>query len=381
MSLKDQNIEELFRSGLEDAELPVNDAMWNNISKGISQTTAATSASVSTAKVLTYIGLSGAACAVGVAATLFFSDSATDNISKVSNTTEEVTSIDNDKADQQLVDNISKESEDKEIVDQIIHKEDIQKDPIISEDEKIKETKKVVTVSKSEKNTYQGSWVNDILTPKKAPVTNPNSDEVDNATTFTEVNKTETNKTEEAVKPSITEEIEDEIIASIVAMPVGGYAPLEVSFAHHSEQGEASWDFGDGIESKGNSVTHTFEKVGKHTVILTVTNKDGKEFQDFRVIEVLANSALTKIPNVFTPNNDGSNDYFKVEGKNIASFSLAIINTKGEFIYQSDDINAEWDGKDKFGDNLETGTYVVIISAKGIDGKKYEHSGTVTLKR
>ena len=58
---------------------------------------------------------------------------------------------------------ITPDSEDKEIVDQIIHKEDIQKDPIISEDEKIKETKKVVTVSETEKNTYKGSWVNDFL--------------------------------------------------------------------------------------------------------------------------------------------------------------------------------------------------------------------------
>jgi gliding motility-associated-like protein len=380
MSLKDQNIEELFRSGLEDAELPVNDAMWNNISKGLSQTTAATTATTSATKILTYIGLSGAACAIGVAATLYFSETSEKQITEVPNDVVTISEVSNNNVVEQIDVIKTNDSEDEEIVDQIIHKEDIQKDPIISEDEKIKETKKVVTVSETEKNTYKGSWVNDFLTPKKAPITEPSSQE-DNTASATEDITTDVTKSEEPVKPSITEEIEDEIIASIVAMPVGGYAPLEVSFAHHSEQGEASWDFGDGIGSKENAVTHTFEKVGKYTVTLTVTNKDGKEFQDYRVIEVLANSALTKIPNVFTPNNDGTNDFFKVEGKNIASFSLAIINTKGEFIYQSDDINAEWNGKDKFGDDLSTGTYVVIISAKGIDGKKYEHSGTVTLKR
>ncbi len=381
MSLKDQNIEELFRSGLEDAELPVNDAMWNNISKGISQTTATTTATVSTAKVLTYIGLSGAACAVGVAATLFFTGNNENKVSENTNTTEEV--IPSTEENLPTVEIITETpSEDKEIVNQIVQKEDIKIDPIISDDEKIKETKKVVTVTDSEKNIYKGSWVNDFLTPKQTPSlesTTPTDDEQNIATNTEKV--PEISKSDEVVKPSITEEVEDEIIASIVAMPVGGYAPLEVSFAHHSEQGIASWDFGDGTTSTDNAVAHTFEKVGKYTVTLTVTNKDGKAFQDFRVIEVLANSALTKIPNVFTPNNDGTNDFFRVEGKNIASFSLAILNTKGEMIYQSDNINQEWDGKDKFGEDLSTGTYVVIISAKGIDGKKYEHSGTVTLKR
>jgi gliding motility-associated-like protein len=379
MSLKDQNIEELFRSGLEDAELPVNDTMWNNISSGLSQSAVASTATVSTAKILTYIGLSGAACAVGVAATLLFTGNTENTVSENINTTEELLPIVENEKVQPLIDPIGI-SEDKEIVDQIILKEDMKKDPIISEDEKIKETKKIVTVSETEKNTYKGSWVNDFLTPKSTPVISSTDQVNNNEVAVTDVKVPEVN-TNEVVKPSITEEIEDEIIASIVAMPVGGYAPLEVSFAHHSEQGEASWDFGDGTVSNDNSVAHTFEKFGKYTVTLTVKNKDGKEFQDFRTIEVLANSALTKIPNVFTPNNDGTNDYFKVEGKNIATFSLAILNTKGEMMYQSKDINEEWDGKDKFGDDLTTGTYVIIISARGIDGKKYEHSGTVTLKR
>ncbi len=375
MSLKDQNIEELFRSGLEDAELPVNEAMWNNISNGISQSAAATTAT-STAKVLTYIGLSGAACAFGVAATLFFADTSN---SKIVNTTEPKNMTPSEEVTTEITSPIA-ETEDKEMVDQIVHKEDIQKDPIISDDEKIKETKKVVTVSETEKTTYKGSWVNDFLTPKKAPITEPTTA---SATTIAEstLNTEALANTEEPVKPSITEEIDNEIIASIVAMPVGGYAPLEVSFAHHSEKGNAHWDFGDGFVSIDNATSHTFEKVGKYTVTLTITNSDGKTVQDFRVIEVLANSALTKIPNVFTPNGDGTNDFFRVEGKNIDSFSLAILNTSGEMIYQSTDINQEWDGKDKFGESLTTGTYVVIISAKGIDGKKYEHSGTVTLKR
>ena len=377
MSLKDQNIEELFRSGLEDAEMPVNDAMWSNISAGIGKS-AATAAGASTAKVLTYLGLAGAACTVGVAATLFFTNTteSSNGETAVNNPTFE------EKAKEQITPITSKTAEiteDKKIINQIILKEDIQNDPIITKEEKIKESKKVVTVTEAEKHMYKGSWLNGFLTPKPSPNTT-------NTATTTTIDNTNSNvkpeiKKDDKVTPSISETEENEIIASILAMPVGGYAPLEVSFAHHSESGTARWDFGDGTISLDNATTHTFEKYGKYTVTLSLTGADGKEYKDYRVIEVLASSALTKIPNVFTPNNDGANDYFLVEGKNIASFSLAILTTKGEIIYQSSRIEDQWDGKDKFGDPVPIDTYVVIISAKGIDGKKYEHSGTVTLKR
>lgn len=71
------------------------------------------------------------------------------------------------------------------------------------------------------------------------------------------------------------------------------------------------------------------------------------------------------VPNVFTPNFDGSNDKFKVlsaedDCENISSFSMKIFNRWGDFVFESDDINSEWDGTFN-GKNANIGVYVYVI--------------------
>lgn len=380
-----ENIEELFRSGLEDMEVPVNDAMWSSISKGISASAAGgassgAAASTGSSGLMTYLGLAGTACVVGVVGTLLYTGLSEkkifDNID-LSNITFHQEHIDNSKTNEVThltavtensnIDAVPASQEDRDMIEEIVQPS-VSKDPVIKEENE--KPKKTVVVVEEHPHDYGNSWVEYFLTPPSDVYTEPSID--DQQTSDDNGN---------GVKPTITEVEEDEIIASIVAAPVGGYAPLEVSFAHYSEQGIIHWDFGDGTESKEPNPSHIFEKFGKYTVTLTITDDKGNQYQDFRVIEVLPNSALTKIPNVFTPNTDGVNDEYRVEGKNIESFSMAILNTQGDILYQTNNMDEPWDGKDKFGDDLPVGTYVVIISARGIDGKKYEHSGTVTLNR
>jgi gliding motility-associated-like protein len=66
------------------------------------------------------------------------------------------------------------------------------------------------------------------------------------------------------------------------------------------------------------------------------------------------------IPNAFTPNGDGVNDYFRIVGlyRNI-NFRMNIYDRWGQMIFESDDIDKPWDGT--FGNKIcETGTYVWI---------------------
>ncbi len=53
------------------------------------------------------------------------------------------------------------------------------------------------------------------------------------------------------------------------------------------------------------------------------------------------------IPNVFTPNKDGSNDEFLVKGQGIEHLNLKVYNRWGGLVYQSDDLKQGWDGKVK----------------------------------
>lgn len=48
------------------------------------------------------------------------------------------------------------------------------------------------------------------------------------------------------------------------------------------------------------------------------------------------------IPNVFSPNGDGYNDYFEIRGAG-EQLSIVIYNVQGEIVFQSDDFN-KWDG-------------------------------------
>ncbi len=82
-------------------------------------------------------------------------------------------------------------------------------------------------------------------------------------------------------------------------------------------------------------------------------------------------TSSVKAPNVFTPNNDGVNDKFKVEHSGtFDNFSIVIFNRWGRKVYEAKDISFEWDGKD-----CDDGVYYYVINAKGSDGKDYNAKG------
>ena len=57
------------------------------------------------------------------------------------------------------------------------------------------------------------------------------------------------------------------------------------------------------------------------------------------------------VPTSFTPNNDGINDVFRVEGEDIRGYWMKIFNRWGELVFYSDDLAQPWQG------NVEEGAY------------------------
>lgn len=90
------------------------------------------------------------------------------------------------------------------------------------------------------------------------------------------------------------------------------------------------------------------------------------------------------IPNVFTPNGDGNNDYFlprQVLSKSISRFRMQVFNRWGQLVFETTRLDGRgWDGR--FNDIAQPmGVYVYRIDTDFIDGRREHYEGNVTLVR
>jgi gliding motility-associated-like protein len=119
------------------------------------------------------------------------------------------------------------------------------------------------------------------------------------------------------------------------------------------------WNFGDGTGSDGKDAFHTYADTGKYKVVLQISNKEGCKDTISKMIIVLDKITLF-IPNSFTPNGDGINDYFFALGQNIMDYEFYLYNRWGELIFHSEDIYQQWDGKYK-GKIVEESVYNWVV--------------------
>lgn len=82
------------------------------------------------------------------------------------------------------------------------------------------------------------------------------------------------------------------------------------------------------------------------------------------------------IPNVFTPNGDGTHDLFVIRGlEHYDNTELTIFNRWGNEVYRNKNYKNNWDGN-----SLNEATYYYLIVLKR-DGTETVHKGWVLLKR
>jgi gliding motility-associated-like protein len=77
-----------------------------------------------------------------------------------------------------------------------------------------------------------------------------------------------------------------------------------------------------------------------------------------------------KIPEAISPNEDGLNDYFNVEGLEYTYNELVVINTGGAVVYSTKDYRSNdpengWRGLDNYGNPLPEGTYYFLLTING----------------
>ena len=87
------------------------------------------------------------------------------------------------------------------------------------------------------------------------------------------------------------------------------------------------------------------------------------------------------VPNAFTPNGDGINDTWTIDGLDTyRNSSLKVYNRWGQLVYSNTGVYAhDWNGTGKSGKDLPTGTYYYVITLN--QNGKENVAGDVTIIR
>lgn len=183
-----------------------------------------------------------------------------------------------------------------------------------------------------------------------------------------------------------TEDYQSNIIAG-EGNGLGGSAPAVIKFTaytteaviHHEWQMTQDPQF-ENIEYRFNEqeIEYTFDTEGVYYIRYVGSNSDGscEYYGDTYTVSIGASEL--RIPNAFSPNDDGVNDVWKVGYRSLTSFKCWITDRYGNQIYYFDDPNEGWDGTYK-GKKVKGGVYFYVIEAKGADGKKYKKGGDINI--
>jgi gliding motility-associated-like protein len=128
------------------------------------------------------------------------------------------------------------------------------------------------------------------------------------------------------------------------------------------------------------------DKSTDYTLTRTDTISSCSVTDEYEII--VSTEVYANVPNAFTPNNDGLNDVLKVEySAGIgADFNFRIFNRWGKLMFQTNDRNKGWDGRDPSGILQEMDGYSYFLEYNYIDPltselKNIKKTGTIILFR
>lgn len=179
-------------------------------------------------------------------------------------------------------------------------------------------------------------------------------------------------------------------VLTVYALPAPGFvvtpliAPVEepdFTVLNGASSGVIQWeyDWGDGTVTTGPNGNHSYDGPGGYIITQTVTSENGCT-NSFSITVRVQDEFRFFIPNAFTPDADGINDFFTGQGTGFTRWEMLIFNRWGELIYQTTNEGKPWDGQSG-GQNAQQGVYPYRFVVFGEDGINREFLGHVTLTR
>ncbi|MBL0019007.1 MAG: gliding motility-associated C-terminal domain-containing protein [Bacteroidetes bacterium] len=178
---------------------------------------------------------------------------------------------------------------------------------------------------------------------------------------------------------------EDTVISDFGWTPALVYPGTYVQFTNGTTPIDlpVHWHFGDSFYSVEADPMHRFYTEGTYQVELIAYGANG--CNDTTVIPLIVSPVDTLIPNVFSPNGDGINDYFDIFNQHeppTERFSLGIFDRWGHQVFSTQNPLDRWDGTVGGGGSpVPDGVYYYVIEMKFLKGKVINYAGPVTVLR
>lgn len=159
------------------------------------------------------------------------------------------------------------------------------------------------------------------------------------------------------------------------------------TFFQDKSEGETNqtWYIGGTVVSDADTYIYEFQDSGYYDVELIVSNDSGCFDTTIKTVYVMGEDRAFFIPNAFTPNGDGLNDFFgpRIVDRNIRNYRFTIYSRWGDLVFETDDFNEFWDGTDFDSNSADRNqeTYIWRIQYRDFKGNLREYDGTVLLYR
>jgi gliding motility-associated-like protein len=155
---------------------------------------------------------------------------------------------------------------------------------------------------------------------------------------------------------------------------------ISVNFTSAASWGKTySWNFDNGETATGRNVSTKYIWEKNYNITVEVTSASGCKDVATAVANITVPTPDITQPNVFTPNGDDKNEYFKLENHAIKVVNMQIFNRWGRKVCELSspaELSQGWDGTidNKGTTEASVGTYFYVIK---YEGKKPGHNGTL----
>ncbi|MDR2085493.1 MAG: gliding motility-associated C-terminal domain-containing protein [Bacteroidales bacterium] len=156
-----------------------------------------------------------------------------------------------------------------------------------------------------------------------------------------------------------------------------GNNDVAIYYIYYQPEKDKDFILLDSISYNASDTSYLHYNFGKLSgcYYVRVADYSGNVSDASEIVCILGNECPNyELPNVFTPNGDGFNDKFvPIRYSNIESVNATIYNRQGKIVFESNEIEINWDGKDKHTKlDVSVGVYFYVCVVRS-----YSYEGIV----